>query len=339
MVPVFVQEGVPWLLEQNAEVNPVRFPTSCLEAEKIFREYPQIQHIIFRANFKLGECLGSLPALRHAGLISTGTDNLPVEELTKRKIETVTGEGANARAVFEYVIQALFHFWEEEGKIKEGVGIIGYGRIGSLLGRFLRKAEIPFAFYDPFVEGSSSKKEVLNFPIVTFHVPLTRSGEHATYRMLTENYFGGRRPFMIHTARGEIWDAEYYSGERVKNRIWAQDVYPQEPPPEEWVEQSHFSTPHIAGYSTHGRLGGLYRVLSVFFPEVTLPPVPHGELWWLAKESSRLKSNPQNFSQRRDTFPWRKEFSEFSREDWQAFHERFTKVPEKFRNILEEDLF
>ncbi|HRP70168.1 MAG TPA: NAD(P)-dependent oxidoreductase, partial [Turneriella sp.] len=95
-------------------------------------------------------------------------------------------EGANAYDVFDYVVAALLHtgFNPE----KQSVGIVGLGRIGRKVFAFLNKIGVRTFYFDPFLKNSGSLDAVLECDYVTFHVPLTRTGEHATEGMLNAEY-------------------------------------------------------------------------------------------------------------------------------------------------------
>ncbi len=328
MSRVLVQEGVPLPGDLAEMLGAIRFPTSCESARRVFQQNPDSETILFRANFNPGPCLSDLPALKKAGLISTGTDNLPERELRSRGIEISTGEGANANAVVDYVLQALLEGWHSGAfRREDGVGVIGRGRIGSGVVSLLEKMKIPVAWYDPFVSGGSSREKALSMGVATFHVPLTREGEHRTEHMLNENYFGVL-PYVIQASRGEIWEENFYKTILGFGKLWAQDVFPVEPPPPSMIRR--FSTPHIAGYSTRGRVGGLYRALQTFFPELLLPPMPAGEPWLLSRESDLLQKDVASFSERRNSFPWRKEFFEYTAQEQIEFMAFFPNYSETF---------
>jgi erythronate-4-phosphate dehydrogenase len=337
------QQGIPTDFF-TPEFTQVIFQNTSQAISQTFKLNPDAEAIFFRANFRfLPEYFEKLPSLKFAVLVSTGTDNVPVHEFQSRGIQFCSAEGANSRAVVEYVIQALFLLWEKHPDfMAQGVGIVGRGRIGGLLERWLLVNNLPVRWHDPFLPGSFSLQDTLQMPVVSFHVPLTRTGAHKTQHMLNQEYFGDNRPYVIQASRGEIWETDFYSSGAVP--VWAQDVYPVEPPRPDWLPCANYNTPHIAGYSTRGRLGGITKGLKIVFPDKKIPDYPMGQAWYLENEhkeflhnyaghSGGISTSPAGedsyFNLRRDNFPYRKEFSEYTAEERDQFRARFSKIPDK----------
>ncbi len=324
---LLIQQGIPapqdWL---EIFCRPIWFVPET--AQSTFLNKQDTTLLLVRANFNGSpELLDCLPQLASVGLVSTGSDNLPLNYLQQRGITLYTAKGANARAVQEYCIQALAHWaLEYPHEVERGVGIIGKGRIGSLLLEFIQRINIPVSWYDPFLPGSQPLEQVLQHAILSYHVPLTREGPWPTVEFIHRIIFQQTTiQRIINTSRGGIWhlpSLDYFSQQGM---IWAQDVYPTEPPAV--LPQARFSTPHIAGYSTIGRLQGIEKVLQAMLPDVPPIPRPPSKPWYLAEESSWFTQQPQLFQERRNTFPWRKEFAEFTAEERAQFKEKFSGLP------------
>ena len=342
MQKILVQSGIPrYYFDrlQKQSIQLVEFPNDAAKARLVFTKHANTEALLIRANFQITRNeLDCLPHLKRVGLVSTGSDLIDTPLLNERSIQLTTGEGANARAVFDYVIHALFEFWQNIPQtLHQGVGIIGKGRIGSLLCEYFSRCGIPHAAFDPFVLPMANLSETLNFPIVSFHVPLS-TGQWGTRQMLNANYFDVQKKFPLHiinTSRGQIFDPQFYRSLRQNSRIklWAQDVFPEEPPLNSAIHQSVFSTPHIAGYSTQGRLGGLRRCLKTFFPEIDFSDSPLSAPWSLRYESMQLKIRG-SFNARRDTYPWRKEFQEYTKIEKAWFRQIYRKIPQNFVDNL-----
>ncbi|MCB1146182.1 MAG: hypothetical protein KDK38_05225 [Leptospiraceae bacterium] len=296
--------------------------------------WKKLNFLIIRASFEgyPEQDWAEMKALKGIGLISTGQDNLPVHIFRELQFAFISAEGCNANAVADYVSLAFCEYVQNHGGILQaGFGLVGCGNTGGRIYRRFKAAGLEkICFYDPYVEGSASLGEVLSMPVVSFHVPLTYSGGHATVGMLNANYFKDSSPMLIQTSRGKLWDPEYYSDSAKAQQIFCQDVYPQEPPNSKMVQSSYLSTPHIAGYSTIGRLGGIFKAVKKFFPEIKLPALPNSEVWNLFEESNRLKDNTDSFLQRRNTFPWRKELHEYNKDELATLLKQYDKLPETF---------
>lgn len=316
----------------------VRFPTAAVAAEPVLRQNAAAEAIFFRANFPFNaHTLALLPKLSLAALVSTGTDNVDQTAIAARRVRFTTAEGANAQAVFDYVIQALLLGGFEPAK--HSVGIVGAGRIGSRLLRFLSRVGTRTAFYDPFLNPTGSLADVLQCDYVSFHTPLTHGGAHATAGMLNAKYFAGARHGLkiIQTCRGGIWDRSYYDQLPISAAVWllAQDVYPDEPPAAHDLKMAAYSTPHIAGYSTRGRLGGIVNGIQALLPDFSAAgTMPQGRAWALESDAGRLSADVAGFSALRDGYPWRKEFHEYDEIERRLYRQRFSKLPDAFFGSL-----
>jgi lactate dehydrogenase-like 2-hydroxyacid dehydrogenase len=340
-VLILFQEGIPDIFFPQLErygCRIERFPTRGEAARKNFEVQKKAEAIFFRANFSLAKTeLDLLPNLRVAALVSTGSDNIDATAVAARQIRLITGEGANAQAVFDYVVQALL--FGGLNPAEQSVGIVGAGRVGQKVLSFLNRAGVRTAYYDPFLENRGSLAEALCCDFISFHVPLTRSGAHKTEAMLNADYFSAvkKRLRIIQTCRGEIWDKIFYRGLESSPllEILAQDVYPVEPPSVTDLGRARFSTPHIAGYSTQGRLGGILKGIRALFPDFSAGEfLPAGKAWFLDAESLNFAENVAGFSQIRDGYFWRKEFGEYNAAEQDAFRNRFPQVPDGFFSFL-----
>lgn len=337
---ILFQEGIPDIffpLLEKAGCRIFRFATETVRAHDSFREHRDAGAVFFRANFAFAAAeADALPALRVAALVSTGTDNVGAAALQERGIRLTTGEGANAQAVFDYVIQALL-FGAFDPRL-HSVGVVGAGRVGSRVLRFLNAAGVKTAHFDPLLKDVGSLTAVLGCDFVTFHTELTRQGQHKTAGMLNAEYFAPAQEKirLIQTCRGGIWNAGFYQNlnpERLE--LLAQDVYPQEPPEAADLHRARYSTPHIAGYSTRGRLGGIMKGIEALFPGLPVAEVwPQGRAWFLDAEAADFARRPQEFSAIRDGYYWRKEFGEYNAAERAAFRMRFPGVSDGFFSLL-----
>lgn len=340
MVLLF-QKGIPEIFFPALEKYGVRirqFPTDPAAAQDVFRAFPDGEAVFFRANFPLGQAeLNALPKLRLAALVSTGMDNVDVPELARRGVKLVTGEGANAAAVVDYVIQALLlGSYDPE---KHRVGVVGAGRVGGKILRLLQAVNAAAIYYDPFLADPGSLDQVLQCDFVSFHVPLLTTGNHKTLGMLDAGYFKtvSRKIRIIQTCRGTIWEKPFYENlaDQPNLELLAQDVYPVEPPQAADILRARYSTPHVAGYSTRGRLGGIVKGIQALFPDFKGENYyPEGKVWSLEEEARAFAANPPDFSRIRDNFPWRKEFSEFNAQERSAFRARYPHIGEGFFSFL-----
>ena len=322
---------------------------------EIFSGHPVL--LVTPTNIKLNARLLRVADGRVGALasVSTGTDHVDFAALEESGIPFFHAPGVNARSVAEYVISALPLYFDADrllaGEIR--AGIIGYGHVGRALGSMLRELGMDFRFYDPLIEpeeGFSPLSETLQADFISFHVPLTRAGEHATLGMVNDSYLAPVRPgsLIINTARGKIMSEESYK--RVTRDFpTLMDVFPEEPPTGEMLERAACVSPHIAGYNYSARAGGsrataLAYASFVGLPLETIPPLPevrydHYVIDFLSSESERLKNDPASFAARRSHYPDRGDFSACPGEKYRAALDPFRwKVLETFAGTAVENI-
>lgn len=262
--------------------------------------------------------------------VSTGTDHVDLGLLREHGVPFLNAPGVNALSVAQYVMAAIdvLHPHEHPVHSKLSVGIVGYGHTGKRVGMYLSTLGIRYHYFDPFIEQTehaSSLDEVLLSDIVTFHVPLTTGGEHPTHMMVDESYLNRINPHgkIINTSRGKIFSGSSYL-KLCRNHPCVMDVFPEEPPTEEYLEAATYATPHIAGYNFEARVGGTLHVAREFARllgkekmEIPMPQTvyDHNVLTFIPEESRRLKASPNVFLHRRSTYSPRGEIGDLKSED------------------------
>lgn len=267
------------------------------------------------------------PSVRAFATASTGTDHVDLGLLMQRSVPFIYAPGENSTAVVEYVLSALPLLFDP-GRLLGGelsLGIVGYGRVGGLLGRVAHRLGFRVRAFDPFVlmSGDDERKATLASQVVSFHLPLTSDGPHPTEAMIDESWIQASAPgtVWINTGRGPVFPRsrpEILEASLERFRT-VYDVFPEEPARASWIERSAFATPHVAGYTWRGRFMGVFRVLSDYASAagLSMPFQPSDfrpavfEISgpsFLARESAALKENPASFSHRRNNFPSKSSF-------------------------------
>src|SRR3954465_14603379 len=162
------------------------------------------------------------PSLRAVGRAGAGVNNIPVAALSKRGIPVFNAPGANANAVKELVLAGMLiaarnlapaldfvrkqdsSSSDFEKKIEEGkkqfagielpghtLGVIGLGKIGSLVADAAIRLGMNVLGYDPHIPGegawslpsqvkrATSVEEILKgSDFVTLHIPLVEKTRH-----------------------------------------------------------------------------------------------------------------------------------------------------------------
>jgi D-3-phosphoglycerate dehydrogenase len=213
-----------------------------------------------------------------------GTDNIDKEACAEAGIKVMNTPGASSNAVAELVlglaicglrnVQRAHHQmkngqWEKKkltGNEIAGktLGIIGYGRIGGLLGKKANSLGMEVLASDPHPREDGIAKFMSNEDIfsradvISLHVPALPE----TINLINKDNISKMRDgaFIINTSRGEIIDEEalYEACKGGKLKGAALDVYREEPYKGKLLElENVYFTPHIgaATREAQGRIG------------------------------------------------------------------------------------
>lgn len=206
------------------------------------------------------------------GTAATGVDHVDYDFINKYSLLFFDAQGENKDSVVEYTLSVLPYVVDIEKIIYREIqiGIVGFGRIGSLLGKVLQNlgfsyiAVDPFVFPETFLQNTHRLKDC---NVITFHTPLTTAGPYPTFGMIHLDFLKNlnQNTVLINTSRGKIFTSDGYSY-AIQNCICAFDVYPCEPPLDEHLHSQNLkiATPHTAGYNWISRFRSMYKVLEKF---------------------------------------------------------------------------
>jgi erythronate-4-phosphate dehydrogenase len=250
--------------------------------------------LIVRSVTRVDAALLDGSRVRFVGTATIGTDHVDQGYLRDRGIGFASAPGCNANSVGDYVTAALLHLRRTAGLSLEGktLGIIGYGNVGRRVAAKAPALGLRVVKCDPPLAASSSNPgeflplEALleRSDVVTLHVPLVRQGPHPTLRMADAAFFARlTRPIVfLNTCRGEVVSEPDLLAAREAGKVerMVLDVFAGEPRIDPTLcEAADLVTPHIAGYSVEGKVGGTFQVAEAFrrhfsLPEPVLPPWP-----------------------------------------------------------------
>jgi len=258
--------------------------------------------LIVRSVTQVNEALLGGSRVRFVGTCTIGVDHLDMDYLRRRGIAFASAPGCNANSVAEYVTAALLVLAGRNGIELKGksIAVIGVGNVGSRVVEKVEALGMRVLMNDPpLAERTGDERflpldEVLGADFVTVHVPLTKTGRHATYHMVGEEFMGRMREgaTFINTSRGAVADTAALLKANDERRItMVLDVWENEPNISlELLERSAIATPHIAGYSFDGKVAAtrmIYEAACDFLgvrptwdptPLLPAPPVERLEL-------------------------------------------------------------
>ena len=243
--------------------------------------------------------------VRFVATATIGTDHVDLEALQQLGIGFAAAPGSNANSVAEYVVTALLVLAKRTGRPLSGLrlGIVGVGNVGRRVAARARA----LGLMDPLLndppraraEGPagfvSLDRLLAEADIVTLHVPLVAEGPDRTRHLVDRRFVEALRPgaWLLNTARGAVAETEALIAGRRSRRLGALvcDVWEGEPRPSpDLVEVADLGTPHIAGYSTDGKLEGVRMIHEAacrhlgiapdWDPERHLPPPEDPRIGW-----------------------------------------------------------
>jgi D-3-phosphoglycerate dehydrogenase len=240
-------------------------------------ELANTQFIIVRSATKVNaDLLDKAPKTKFVARAGVGLDNIDQKECEKRGIKVYNTPNASSNAVAELALGLIFSLlrntpkadkttkegkWEKKSLVGselsgKTLGIIGYGRIGSLLGQkamALGVKVIASSKEKPpeGVEFLSLEEVIKRSDIISIHAPLTNE----TRGMVNEAFISKmkKNAILINTSRGEIIDEKALFNALKEKKIAgaALDVFSKEPYTGELSTlENVVLTPHI-GASTN----------------------------------------------------------------------------------------
>lgn len=344
MPRILIDSDIPYIrgvLEPYAQVSYVKgnligpADTACADA------------MIIRTRTRCDRALLEGSPVKLIATATIGYDHIDRDYCAAAGIEVVTAAGSNARGVLQWAGAALAEIcrqrnWRPEEKT---IGVVGTGNVGSLVARYAahwgfgvmccdpplqRSGATPAAGERFFALGDIAEK----CDIITFHTPLTRSGEDATYHMAGRDFFASLREgtMVMNSSRGEVADTGAMLDAIRSGRIAAAvDTWENEPAISvELLEATMLGTPHIAGYTMQGKANATAMSVRAVARKFGLPPTqwhtpevpevtPRMISWKelnntisaycdIRGESAALKAAPGKFEEMRNGYTYRKEY-------------------------------
>ncbi len=262
-----------------------------------------------------------------------GYDHIDTQWLQEAGIRWTNCPGCNSGSVAQYVECALLLLEQQKGlSLRQStIGIVGCGHVGSKVKAVAERLGMQVLVCDPLLDNPSfvSLDEIeRRCDVITFHVPLTREGQYATWHMADEDFFHRlpRVPYIINTSRGEVVDnqalLQALQDGRVRDAII--DVWEHEPHPNAaLLDKVFIGTPHIAGYSADGKTNADNMVIDAIcqhfglpHPGIIAPPALPSDFKYTGSpldlynpmiDSQKLKADASQFEQLRNNYPLRRE--------------------------------
>ena len=225
--------------------------------------------LLVRSVTRVGRELLEGSTVRFVGSCTSGVEHIDASWLNQNNIAWTAAPGCNANAVTDYVIACLFALDFLPGWVT--VGVVGCGYVGGELVRRLEAMAVPVIACDPFITGKGfvSLEEVLQrADVITLHTPLTMDTRYPTLHMINEETLALCRAHsvLINASRGAVVDTaaviEHIGNGKGRGVF---DVWENEPDIDrQLIDLATLATPHIAGYSHEGKVGGTGQVYRAY---------------------------------------------------------------------------
>ena len=328
---IVIDDKIPYIREKLAlladEVVALR------GAEITAEDVRDADALIVRTRTRCDEQLLNGSKVQFVATATIGFDHIDTSYMQRAGITWTNCPGCNADSVAQYLECSLLLLEREKDLQLRGatIGIVGCGYVGSRVKAAAERLGMHVLVCDPplgcaeFVSMDVIEHEA---DVITFHVPLSRDGQYATWHLADDAFFHrlSHVPYIINTSRGEVVDNDALLSAlregRVRDAII--DVWENEPRLNlELLKRVFIGTPHIAGYSADGKVNADNMVISAICHHFQLPhpgliaapmlPADFHytgnplELYDPLADSERLKSHPENFENLRNQYPLRRD--------------------------------
>ena len=281
---IYADENMPYVRDFFADLGEVRLVNGrTLTSEQIRDAEVLLVRSVTKVNPQL---IAKSPKLKFVGTATIGTDHIDQAYLQQRGIGFSSAPGCNAQSVVEYVLSSIFvlaekYQWDLQTKT---VGVVGVGNIGRLLVKALQALSIRVLCCDPQRAATEADFPHIEFEqllpqldIVSFHVPLVKTGPEATVNLLNAQTLTLLKPdcAVINACRGEVTnnDALLSEAQSGHKRALVLDVWANEPEPDlRLIPHTDIASAHIAGHSIEGKARGTEMLYQALCQQLGLVP-------------------------------------------------------------------
>lgn len=279
---ILADRNIPYVHKLFGVCNDIRI---CAGRFISFKDLINTDVLIVRSVTKVNQELLSDSSLKFVGTATAGVDHIDQFFLRENGIAFTSAPGSNAVGVVEYVLTVLFYLAQYNNFFLRDkvIGVIGVGHIGSLLYQRLNDFGVHTLLCDPFVSKMcvqdsnnnwrSLEELISEADILTFHTPLTDTGNYPTWHMVNIDVLDAlpTDTIIINTCRGAVFDNNallkvLQDGKRLSVVL---DVWESEPELSMPLLSSiNIGTPHIAGHTVESKIRGvihIYRVYCKYF--------------------------------------------------------------------------
>jgi erythronate-4-phosphate dehydrogenase len=345
---IIADNKIPFLkgvFEPFCDIDYIRGNEICKQ------DLSDVQVLIIRTRTVCDETLLKGSDVKFIATATIGFDHIDTGYCANNNIQWINAPGCNSGGVQHWFMAALLYHAQKNAinLSKRTLGVVGVGHVGQKIVRVAEAIGMQVLLNDPpreRVEGScafrSLERIIRECDIISFHVPLVRSGEDKTYPIVDEAFCGkiNKGTILINSSRGEVIQTEALKNAFIQKQVSSVllDVWENEPSIDvELLSNTSIGTPHIAGYSTEGKANGTAMAVKAVGEFLDLPfddwypselPVPENlilnvncknkslqdvltevvlESYPIYKDDAALKAKPLDFESFRANYKVRRE--------------------------------
>jgi len=310
--------------------------------------------LIIRTRTKCSEELLKDSSVKFIATATIGYDHIDTAYCESNNIYWMNAPGCNSSSVMQYISSAIVSVAGRKKLTfdKLTLGIVGVGNVGSKVAKTAKLLGLNVLLNDPpraRKEGNDKfvtlTQLVEQSDIITFHVPLNKTGEDKTFHLADDSFFNSfKEPKIVfNSSRGPVVDNNALKNAIKSGKVSAAllDVWENEPDIDrELLSLVDFATPHIAGYSSDGKANGtaacvngineffkLGMAKNWFPPQIPIPTNPKQIViecggknkqeilteailatYKIADDDKTLRNSVETFEKQRGSYPVRREF-------------------------------
>lgn len=256
---IVIDKYIPFL----AEAVQQHWPDECvraLEPSAINAEAVRDADVlVVRTRTQVNEALLRGSKVRLVCTATIGFDHIDTAYCDAQGITWMSCPGCNAQAVCDYIEEVLTTHYsllpiEQRSGIGLCIGIVGVGHVGSLVAQMAERLGMRVLLNDP-PEGIGVSLETIarECDVITFHTPLTHTGDYPTYHLCDASFLAQCKPnaLIINAARGGVVDEQALLA---SGREYVLDTWEGEPRIDlDVLRHARLASMHIAGYSVMGK--------------------------------------------------------------------------------------
>jgi len=290
MLKIWSERGIPANLKSTLEGFAEEIGPAGATPDDPFVALPEANAIIAGGAQYTAEVMDLAPNLLIIARLGVGFENVDIPEATKRTIAVTNAPAAPTISTAEHALalilamakklkncekriktQKIRDFYRDHNALElhgSRLGLIGLGRIGSLVGKLCQALGMKVSAYDPYVTAEAARElgielrtslnELLaDSDVVSIHAPLTPETRH-TVNAETLGYFK-RGAILVNAARGGLVDESALPAALDSGQLGAAglDVTDPEPPAPDHPLLDYDNviiTPHVGSGSVAGKL-------------------------------------------------------------------------------------